>query len=94
VRLANEPELPLGRLPDTDALQPPLRLTVLVPAHNESVTIIRATLQSLWGQNRPPEKVIVVADNCADDTAEIARRHGAEVFTTVGNTDRKAGGLN
>ncbi len=70
-----------------------LRLTVLVPAHDESVTIA-ATLQSLWGQTRPPDKVIVVADNCTDDTAEIARREGAAVFTTVGNSDKKAGALN
>ena len=66
---------------------------MLVPAHDESLTIA-ATLQSLWGQTRPPDKVVVVADNCTDDTAEIAREHGAEVFTTVGNTDKKAGGLN
>ncbi len=39
-------------------------------------------------------KVVVVADNCTDDTAELARRGGAEVFTTVGNTDKKAGALN
>ena len=94
VRIVGEPELPAGRLPDTaDAARVSLRLTVLVPAHNESVTIA-ATLQSLWGQTRPPDKVVVVADNCTDDTAEIARRHGAEVFTTVDNTDKKAGALN
>jgi cellulose synthase/poly-beta-1,6-N-acetylglucosamine synthase-like glycosyltransferase len=35
-----------------------------------------------------------VADNCTDDTAKIARANEAEVFTTVGNTDKKAGALN
>ena len=94
VRLVREPELPPGRLPATaDLEQGPLRLTVLVPAHNESLTIA-AALESLWAQTRPPDKVVVVADNCTDDTAEIARRHGAEVYTTVANTDKKAGGLN
>ena len=94
VRLVSEPEPPPSKLPAaTDATQGRLRLTVLVPAHDESLTIA-ATLQSLWGQTRPPDKVVVVADNCTDDTAEIAREHGAEVFTTVGNTDKKAGGLN
>jgi len=48
----------------------------------------------LWGQTRPPEQVIVVADNCTDDTADIARRHGADVFTTIGNREKKAGALN
>jgi poly-beta-1,6-N-acetyl-D-glucosamine synthase len=94
VRLVSEPELAPSKLPaTTDAAHVPLRLTVLVPAHNESLTIA-ATLESLWGQTRPPDKVVVVADNCSDDTAEIARRHGADVFTTVDNRDKKAGGLN
>ena len=70
-----------------------MRLTVLVPAHDEGLTIA-ATLESLWGQTRPPDKVVVVADNCTDDTAEIARRRGAEVYTTVANTEKKAGALN
>ena len=35
-----------------------------------------------------------MADNCTDDTAELARAHGADVFTTVGNTEKKAGALN
>ena len=96
VRLVNEPEPPAGELPDanaTDLVEKPLRLTVLVPAHDESLTI-GATLESLWGQERRPEKVVVVADNCSDDTADIARRGGAEVITTVGNTEKKAGALN
>jgi cellulose synthase/poly-beta-1,6-N-acetylglucosamine synthase-like glycosyltransferase len=94
VRLVDEPELPPSRLPDTDgAAKAQLRLSVLVPAHNEALTIA-ATLASLWGQTRPPDRVVVVADNCTDDTAEIAQSHGAEVFTTVGNTEKKAGALN
>jgi cellulose synthase/poly-beta-1,6-N-acetylglucosamine synthase-like glycosyltransferase len=95
IRLVDEPELARGRLPDahaTDAEQP-LRLTVLVPAHNETLTI-GATLESLWGQERRPDNVVVVADNCTDDTADVARRGGAEVFTTVGNQEKKAGALN
>lgn len=38
--------------------------------------------------------MIVVADNCTDETASIAAAHGAEVFATVGNTEKKAGALN
>jgi len=94
VRLAREPELPPSKLPDLkDAADPPLRLTVLIPAHDEALTIA-ATLESLWGQTRPPDRVIVVADNCTDDTAEIARQHRGEVFTTVANEEKKAGALN
>ena len=36
----------------------------------------------------------MVADNCTDQTTEIAIEHGAEVFTTVANTEKKAGALN
>ena len=94
VRLAEEPELPPSKLPESeDVARAPLRLTVLVPAYNEALTIA-ATLESLWRQTRPPDRVVVVADNCTDDTAELAREHGADVFTTVGNTEKKAGALN
>jgi cellulose synthase/poly-beta-1,6-N-acetylglucosamine synthase-like glycosyltransferase len=66
---------------------------VFIPAHNEAASI-GATLRSLREQTRPPSHVVVVCDNCTDDTAAIAARHGVTVFTTVGNTARKAGALN
>ncbi|TDT16853.1 cellulose synthase/poly-beta-1,6-N-acetylglucosamine synthase-like glycosyltransferase [Ilumatobacter fluminis] len=68
-------------------------VTVLIPAHNEQASI-GATLDSLLDQTRPPERIVVVADNCTDDTVAVATRHGAEVFETVGNTEKKAGALN
>jgi cellulose synthase/poly-beta-1,6-N-acetylglucosamine synthase-like glycosyltransferase len=71
----------------------PVTVTVLVPAHNEEASI-GATLQSLLDQTQPPERIIVVADNCTDDTAGVAQSYGADVFETVANTDKKAGGLN
>lgn len=89
--LVTAPPLPPTRVPETAEL--PLRLTVLVPAHDERLTIA-AALDSLWNQTRPPEEVVVVADNCTDDTARIAREHGAQVFETVANDQKKAGALN
>jgi cellulose synthase/poly-beta-1,6-N-acetylglucosamine synthase-like glycosyltransferase len=71
----------------------PVTVTVLIPAHNEAASI-GATLDSLRAQDPAPNRVIVVADNCIDATASIARAHGAEVFVTVGNHDKKAGALN
>ena len=68
-------------------------ITVLIPAHNEADRI-GATLESLRAQIGAPERIIVVADNCTDETEEIAREAGVEVFRTVGNTQKKAGGLN
>jgi poly-beta-1,6-N-acetyl-D-glucosamine synthase len=68
-------------------------ITVLVPAHNEAATI-EATLASLQRQTRTPDRVVVIADNCSDQTAQLAERQGAEVLETVANRDKKAGGLN
>jgi poly-beta-1,6-N-acetyl-D-glucosamine synthase len=94
VQLVKAPELPPTKLPEkAEVAVGTLRLTALLPAHNESLTI-RAALESLQRQSRRPDRVIVVADNCTDDTADIARQNGAEVFTTVGNTEKKAGALN
>jgi cellulose synthase/poly-beta-1,6-N-acetylglucosamine synthase-like glycosyltransferase len=71
----------------------PVTVTVLVPAHNEEVSL-PATLASLYDQTRPPERVIVVADNCTDATVALAEAAGAEVVETVDNTHKKAGALN
>lgn len=68
-------------------------LAVLIPAHNEA-DIIGETLDALARQTRIPERVIVVTDNCTDDTAAVAAAHGAEVLATRGNQARKAGALN
>jgi cellulose synthase/poly-beta-1,6-N-acetylglucosamine synthase-like glycosyltransferase len=76
-----------------DAPGPVPRLAALIPAHNEQDRIA-AAIQGLWNQSRPPDLVVVVADNCTDDTAAIAMAHGAQVFATHGNTHKKAGALN
>ncbi|GAA1974151.1 hypothetical protein GCM10009798_39240 [Nocardioides panacihumi] len=70
-----------------------LRCTVLIPAHDEEA-VLGATLASLAAQRRPPDHVVVVADNCSDGTVELARAHGVDVVETVGNTEKKAGALN
>lgn len=68
-------------------------ITALIPAHNEE-KLIAATIHSLLEQDRKPERIIVVADNCTDGTVAVARKLGVEVFETVGNVDKKAGALN
>lgn len=54
-------------------------LAVLVPAHNEA-TGLAATLHAVQAQLQPQDRLLVVADNCDDDTAAMARRSGAEVL--------------
>jgi len=66
---------------------------VLIPAHNEAASIAQ-TIRSLARQSRRPDDVIVVCDNCNDNTAAISAAHGAYVMETVGNKDKKAGALN
>src|SRR6185437_2718148 len=84
---------PLADEPPSATRAATCTVTVFIPAHNEAASI-GATLRSLREQTRPPSHVVVVCDNCTDDTAAIAARHGVTVFTTVGNTARKAGALN
>ncbi len=69
------------------------QVVAMVPAHNEGRNI-KAAIDGLLGQDRRPDRIIVVADNCTDDTAAIARDSGAEVVETVANTAKKAGALN
>jgi poly-beta-1,6-N-acetyl-D-glucosamine synthase len=69
------------------------KILVLVPAHNEADSIGH-TLHALLKQTRPADRIVVLADNCTDDTAEIARGYrGVTVMVTVGNKDKKVGAL-
>src|SRR4051812_49040052 len=54
------------------------RVAVIVPAHNESSGII-PTIEDILPQLGEKDRLIVVADNCSDDTAVVAERAGAEV---------------
>lgn len=73
VLLARRPAAPLtvpqGRRP---------RIAVLVPAHDESAGLL-PTLAQAQAQLAPGDRLLVVADNCSDDTAAQARAFGAEV---------------
>jgi cellulose synthase/poly-beta-1,6-N-acetylglucosamine synthase-like glycosyltransferase len=71
----------------------PERIVALIPAHDEEASIER-TITSLQAQTARPDRIVVVADNCADATASLARAAGAEVMTTKGNQHKKAGALN
>ncbi len=59
----------------------PSNIAVVICARNEA-NVIGNLLDSLMKQNYPKDKlrVFVVAHNCTDNTAEVARIHGAEVF--------------
>lgn len=55
------------------------RVAIVVPAHNESEGI-GPTLHDILPQLGGRDRLLVVADNCTDDTAAIAAEAGAEVI--------------
>lgn len=57
------------------------KYAVLIAARNEG-NVIGELLDSIRHQDYPKDliDVYVVADNCTDNTAEVARRHGVTVF--------------
>jgi 1,2-diacylglycerol 3-beta-glucosyltransferase len=67
--------------PPRGAGEPAKRVAVLVPAHDEEGSIARC-VRSLLEQDYPRElfDVIVIADNCTDQTAAVAGAAGAEVL--------------
>lgn len=54
-------------------------LAILIPAHDEAA-VLAQTLAALQPQLRPTDRLIVVADNCTDATADIARSADATVL--------------
>jgi len=60
---------------------PQKRFALIIAAHNEEL-VIAHVIDSLSKQNYPRHlyDIFVVADNCTDRTAEIARQHGAIVY--------------
>jgi len=69
-----------GETWDTGVPRP--RVAVLLPAHNEA-SCISATIETLLPQLTDQDRLVVIADNCSDETAEIARGFGATVIERI-----------
>ncbi|MFC6079685.1 glycosyltransferase [Sphaerisporangium aureirubrum] len=64
--------------------------SVIIPAHNEG-RVIGRLLESLLAEAEPGElDVVVVANGCDDDTAEVAKGYGARVVETPVPSKREA----
>jgi cellulose synthase/poly-beta-1,6-N-acetylglucosamine synthase-like glycosyltransferase len=61
-----------------DTLEQP-RVAAVVPAHDESSGSL-PTLEAIGAQLQEGDRLIVIADNCTDDTAAVAKSAGAEVI--------------
>jgi cellulose synthase/poly-beta-1,6-N-acetylglucosamine synthase-like glycosyltransferase len=66
------------------------RTAVVVPAHDEA-TVVAATVRHVRQSLRPGDRLLVVADNCSDQTAERARAEGAEVLERFDHERRGKG---
>ena len=68
------------------------KFMAVVPAHNEE-TVIRNLVESLVAQDYPKElyDVYVIADNCTDATAEIAKEAGAKVLKRFDEANKTKG---
>lgn len=73
-----------------------MRIVALIPAHNEQESIM-ATVAALLQQQRLPDQIIVICDNCTDQTYERASSLNSsrvEVVKTIDNQEKKPGALN
>src|SRR5260221_2028140 len=66
------------------------RVAVLVPAHNEGNALL-PTLADIKAQMGSSDRLLVVADNCTDDTLDVPAAAGAEVIDR-NDPDRKGKG--
>ncbi len=75
------PSRTFRRISNNRSLPVKTRFAVIIPARNEEA-VLAGLIESLNRQTYPRElfDVFVIADNCSDKTAAIARRHGASVF--------------
>ena len=68
-----------------------LSSVVLIPAHNESA-VLAQTLTELKSETVSPlDRILVIADNCSDNTASIARDHGVDVIERSNDQQRGKG---
>lgn len=65
----------------TNPLSSPLKISIIIPAHNEELQI-EETINSIYDSNYSKDlySINVIADNCEDNTASIARMAGALAF--------------
>lgn len=68
------------------------KFMAILPAHNEEM-VIGNLIDSLNNQDYDKEllDIYVIADNCTDKTAQIAREHGAIVYERFNNNEKTKG---
>jgi cellulose synthase/poly-beta-1,6-N-acetylglucosamine synthase-like glycosyltransferase len=83
--------LPIRR-PPSGVASGPWRVAVVVPAHNEALSIASCVESLLLADKGDMQvTVYVIADNCTDNTAELAVQAGATVLRRSHATERGKG---
>ena len=88
---ALELALGLNTLPRVTGRSDGASLIVLIPAHNEAQSIGETVANILRSGFPASGRILVVADNCSDETASKAREAGAEVIERNHATERGKG---
>jgi 1,2-diacylglycerol 3-beta-glucosyltransferase len=81
-----------GELPPPTPSNRKLRFDIVVPSHNEA-GVIAGTIANLKQIDWPADlyRIVIVADNCTDATAEIARAAGVVVLERTDLSQRGKG---
>ena len=68
------------------------KFMLIIPAHNEE-TVIRKLIESLHVLDYPKElyDIYVIADNCTDKTADIAKELGAKIYERIDEKHKTKG---
>ncbi len=86
-------ELILGQLPKSSQIKQPEKrkpCAILIPAHNEE-SVIENTLEKIKAEVQVEDRILVVADNCSDQTAEIVRNSSVDVIERQSSEKRGKG---
>jgi len=79
-----------GRRARLDTRSPRPTVAVLIPAHDEEGAL-SVTIESVKRDLADRDRIIVIADNCNDKTADVARLLGAEVLERHDEANRGKG---
>jgi cellulose synthase/poly-beta-1,6-N-acetylglucosamine synthase-like glycosyltransferase len=66
------------------------KTAILIPAHNEA-NQIALVIKEAQKQSQNRDRLIVIADNCQDETAEIARKANVEVIERTNEVEKGKG---
>ena len=78
-----------SRLVNNEAIRDE-NVVILIPAHNEQ-DVIQTTLDSISPQLKSADRIVVIADNCQDSTADIVRKSGHIVHERFDSQHRGKG---